>query len=236
MPASANRALYRFFQVKETVGAFILNRNPFSASNLLPCPGAVASLHEKGAIVDSQGSTPLFETERICLREFNTADAPYLYALNSNPEVLRYTGDEPFMTSKSAEAFIRDYNHYQLHGFGRWAVTLKPHHRFIGFSGLRSDPETGEVDLGFRFFAEYWSQGFATEAGSAALSLGFEKFGLEEIVGRSMRENRASIAVLQKLGMEFSEVREESGVLWLIYAMSRDNWRNITSTADPRGQ
>ena len=51
-----------------------------------------------------------------------------------------------------------------------------------------------------------------------------------------MRENRASITVLQKLGMEFSEVREESGVLWLIYAMSRARWQKITSTANPTGQ
>ncbi len=186
--------------------------------------------------MNGQGRKPLFETERICLREFDTADAHYLYALNSDPDVLRYTGDTPFMTSKAAEAFIRDYDHYQRHGFGRWAVTLKPQQRFIGFCGLRSDPQTGEVDLGFRFFAQYWSQGFATEAGTAALKLGFENYGLEEIVGRAMRENRASITVLQKLGMEFSEVREESGVLWLIYAMSRARWQQITSTANPTDQ
>ena len=181
----------------------------------------------------SQANKLLLETDRLYLREFDLADAPLLFALNSDAEVLRYTGDRPFPDIDAAESFIRDYDQYAQFGFGRWAVILKRNHRFIGFSGLRKDPASGEVDLGFRLFTDYWSQGLATEAGRAALRLGFEKFELDRIIGRSMRENRASITVLQKLGMEFSEVREESGILWLIYAIERESWNLPTSTPGP---
>lgn len=183
----------------------------------------------------SQGKTPLFSTERLYLREFDAIDAPSLYALNSDPDVLRYTGDSAFLNIAAAEAFLNDYDYYQQHGYGRWAVILKRDERFIGYSGLRLDEKTGDVDLGFRFFTEYWAKGYATEAGSASLRLGFENFGLERIIGRSMRENRASISVLQKLGMEFSEVREEAGVLWLIYSIDRTRWTALTSSPHPRG-
>lgn len=183
----------------------------------------------------SQENTPLLSTERLSLREFDPSDAPFLYTLNSNPDVLRYTGDSPFLDIAAAESFVKHYDHYARFGFGRWAVILKREERFIGFSGLRMNGESGEVDLGFRFFAEYWSQGYATEAGHAALRLGFERFELDRIIGRAMRENRPSITVLQKIGMEFYEVREESGILWLIYGIDRARWNALTSTRSPTG-
>lgn len=181
------------------------------------------------------GNTPLVTTERVYLREFEPEDALSLYALNSSPEVMRYTGESRFPSPEAAESFLRDYDHYRRFGYGRWAVVLRHKERFIGYSGLRMDERTGEVDLGFRFFSDYWAHGFATEAGRAALRLGFENFDLERVVGKSMRENLPSISVLQKLGMEFSEVREEAGLLWLIYSIDRDAWRALTSTQDPRG-
>lgn len=183
-----------------------------------------------------QGTTRLLTTERVYLRELAPADAPSLYALNSDPEVMRYTGDAPFINRAAAEAFLHDYDHYRRQGFGRWAVIHKNDERFIGFSGLRKDERTGEVDLGFRFFTEFWAQGYATEAGHAALQLGFERFKLERIIGRSMRENLPSVSVLQKLGMEFCEVREEAGRLWLVYAIDRPNWQTLTSSRGPRAR
>lgn len=164
-------------------------------------------------------------TDRLYLRRFVPADAMYLFALNSNPDVIRYTGDNSFYNMSAAKNFLRDYDHYDQHGFGRWAVVLKSEEKFIGFCGLRMDEKSGDVDLGFRFFADYWSQGYATEAANAALRLGFDEFGLEAIIGRCLRENLPSISVLQKLGMEFSEVREESDLLWLIYSLDREKWR-----------
>lgn len=178
-------------------------------------------------------SNPVVTTRRLYLREFEPGDAASLFALNSNPDVLRYTGDTSFLDMSAAENFLRDYDHYQKFGFGRWAVINKDQDRFIGFCGLRKDENTGDVDLGFRFFSDNWSRGYATEAGQAALRAGFDKFGLDRIIGRSMRENRPSIAVLRKLGMEFSEVREEAGLLWLIYAIERSDWKRITSSQNP---
>ena len=46
-----------------------------------------------------------------------------------------------------------------------------------------------------------WGRGYATEAGAAALEYGFEEAGLERVVGIAKPENRASVAVLRRLGM-----------------------------------
>ena len=95
----------------------------------------------------------------------------------------------------------------------------------MGFCGLRRHETSGEVDLGFRLFQKYWSKGFATEAAGASLFAGFERFGLDKIVGRAMRENLPSITVLQKLGMRFREVSEENQLFWLVYTISAEMFR-----------
>lgn len=161
-------------------------------------------------------------TPRLLLREFREIDAEPLFRLNSDPDVMRYTGDAPFAEPAAALDFIRHYDHYQRHGFGRWAVTSRESGDFMGFCGLRRHPEYGDIDLAFRLFRCHWDSGYATEAAHASLAAGFDRFGLQEITGWAMRENRPSITVLGKLGMRFREMAEDSGVCWLVYAISAD--------------
>jgi len=161
----------------------------------------------------------------LLLREFTEDDAEALFRLNSDPNVMRYTGDSPFSGTAAARDFIRAYDHYERHGFGRWAVTLKADGSFMGFCGLRMHPELGEVDLAYRIARRYWDSGYATEAARGALNAGFERFGLDTITGWAMRENLPSITVLQKLGMQFREMTEENGEFWLVYAVGRERYR-----------
>ncbi len=163
----------------------------------------------------------MLQSPRLILREFKASDAPDLYDLYRDEDVMRYTAEAPFPSVKSVEDFLEAYPYYDIHGFGRWAVIDRFSSECLGFCGLRKDNPTTEVDLGFRFFRRYWSKGFATEAAQAALEAGFTHFGLEEIIGRSMRENLASTSVLHKLGMRFREVTETDGVLWLIYVIDK---------------
>ncbi|MEM9052221.1 MAG: GNAT family N-acetyltransferase [Bacteroidota bacterium] len=145
---------------------------------------------------------PVIETERMYLREFKLCDAEAFYDLNSNMEVLQYTGDDPFETVHDAHNFLKNYKEYELHGFGRWAVVLKDSGRFIGWCGLKKNGE-GYVDLGFRLFQEEWGKGYATEAALASLKIGFDKYRLDEIIGRVAPENKASVRILEKLGMTY---------------------------------
>lgn len=144
----------------------------------------------------------ILETARLTLREFTPADAAAMYALNLDPEVLRYTGDMPFESEEEAASFLKNYREYEKNGFGRWAVLTKAEGVFIGWCGLKRNEE-GMVDLGFRFFRAHWNKGYATEAARACLKFGFEKCGLEKIVGRAARANAASVRVLEKIGMTF---------------------------------
>ena len=143
----------------------------------------------------------MLTTKRLTLRPFKIEDAEDLFNLNSDPEVLRFTGDAPFRNTEEAEQFITDYLPLQQKGFGRFAMIDSSDDQFIGWCGLKDHGNF--VDLGFRLKKKYWGNGFATEASRAMLKHGFHTLELEEIVGRSAPENHASIAILEKLGMTF---------------------------------
>ena len=158
-------------------------------------------------------------TSRLTLCELTPGDAPHFYALNNDPEVIRYTWDQPFESVSAAETFLAGYSHYRQYGFGRWAVIRRQDDQFLGWCGLNYTPATDEYDIGFRFFREYWGQGYATEAAKACIDLGFGTFHIPAIIGRAMKVNTASIRVLEKAGLSFYEeaiLHGDEGVIYRI--------------------
>ncbi|SEK56932.1 Protein N-acetyltransferase, RimJ/RimL family [Aquimarina amphilecti] len=140
------------------------------------------------------------ETNRLILRELQLSDARNFFLLNADSEVLKHTGDLSFKSIQDAEKFLKDYQEYKNHGFGRWAVLLKDTNEFIGWCGLKRNEEK-YIDIGFRFFKNKWNKGYATESAIATLTYGFNHLHLNEIIGRVASENKSSIKVLEKLGM-----------------------------------
>jgi ribosomal-protein-alanine N-acetyltransferase len=162
----------------------------------------------------------ILETERCYLREFLVDDAQNFYDLNSDPEVVKYTGDKPFSNVSEAKSFLENYHQYQLHGYGRWAVIDKGTGDYLGWCGLKYSPDLDEVDLGFRFFRNYWNQGLATETAKACIGYGFNELKLDKIVGRAMEANIGSVKVLERIGMKFAgkfEFALHPGVLYEIH-------------------
>jgi len=143
----------------------------------------------------------IVETDRLLVREFVVDDAAEFYAFNSDPEVMRYTGEPPTESLEQAREMIRNYPDYREHGYGRWAVVYKPDDRIVGFNGLKHLDDLGQVDLGYRFRADYWGLGIATESSVAIVRYGFETLDLERIIGLVLPQNAASIRVLAKVGM-----------------------------------
>lgn len=161
----------------------------------------------------------ILETNRLILRELYIIDASLFYQLNLNPKNIQYTGDKPFNSIEDAKIFLENYKDYVNNGYGRWACITKDTNTFIGWCGLKYDKTQNETDIGFRFFEEYWNKGFATESAAACLNYGFDKLALSRIVGRAMVENKASIKVLEKIGLSFEKnilLDEKPAVLYAI--------------------
>lgn len=61
----------------------------------------------------------------------------------------------------------------------------------------------GETDVGYRFLPEAWGKGYATESAAAILTDHAPRFSLTRVIGLVEPENRASVRVLQKLGLTY---------------------------------
>lgn len=141
------------------------------------------------------------QTQRLEHRALTIDDAEAFFALNSHAEVMRYTGEPPLQSIDQAREAIVNYPDFDTVGYGRWACVYRETNSIIGFCGLKYLPELDAVDIGFRFLPEYWGQGLATEAGSACMTFGFETLHLDRIIGLVLPENKASVRVLEKIGL-----------------------------------
>ena len=169
----------------------------------------------------------MLETTRLILRPGILSDAPLLMELNSDPEVVRYTGDVGFMNIVEAENIVKErlIPQFEKYKMGRFQVFLKDG-TYLGWCGLRYFPEKDEVDLGYRFMKKFWGKGYATEASLACLEYGFNTLGLKRICAEAMPENIDSIKVMQKLKMTFRGIHrnECDSTSYILYDITSEEY------------
>jgi RimJ/RimL family protein N-acetyltransferase len=147
------------------------------------------------------------DTERLRLERWGDRHTGALVAMNREPEVVRFlTGGVLLSEDASRAQSVRIAEHWERFGFGLWAVVDRASGVTAGFTGL-SHPlwfpaEAEFVEVGWRLHPDAWGRGFATEAGFAALDIGFGALGLDRIVSYIHIDNAPSRAVSQRLGME----------------------------------
>lgn len=148
-------------------------------------------------------------TERLIIRDLEESDVDGIFALDSDPEVLRYIGT-PVMTERSEAAkviaIIR--RQYSENGIGRWALEERTTGAFVGWCGLKWEQHVRSspyYDIGYRLIRSHWGCGYATEAASACLRHGFDVLNYPEIGAVAEVDHQASNHILLKIGMQQGE-------------------------------
>ena len=147
----------------------------------------------------------MLETERLILRAFVDADREPWAEMNADPQVMRHFPST--LSREEADAVIDRVNGKIAEtGVGFWALERKSDGQFLGFAGLNRIahehlPNFGQWEVGWRLARHAWGQGYASEAGAAALAHGFGKMGLTRILAYTAVTNTPSVAVMRRLGM-----------------------------------
>ena len=172
------------------------------------------------------------ETPRLYLRLFAPTDLDALATINSDPEVMRFTGAGTPVAREESETRLYSYlEHWRQHGFGLWAVVHKQDKTFIGFCGLQFVQNTPEVEIGFRLAKQYWRAGLATEGARASLRHGFETLALDRIIGLAQPANAASQRVLEKIGMNYEKDASYYQTDVRYYVLTRTDYEAMKSGA-----
>lgn len=164
------------------------------------------------------------ETERLILRESVVEDAQALFDVNSDPEVMKYIGDVAFPSVDVMREMIVNYPDYRKYGYGRWTTIEKASGAITGFCGLKYLEDINEVDIGYRWKKKFWNKGYATEASLTCLEFGFKQLKLEQIVAQVLPDNRASIRVLEKIGMTYWKQLNTEENPGLFYRIRKDEY------------
>lgn len=148
----------------------------------------------------------IVQTERLILRPFIEQDIDALFLMNSIPEMLKYIPIAPLTTREQAADIYHNVIQadYQQHGFGRWAVEHKADNCVIGFCGPKFLPEFNEVEIGYRYFPQYWGQGIGVEAANAAITQ-FIDLGIDQFIALILEGNLGSEGVAKRIGMHWRE-------------------------------
>lgn len=167
----------------------------------------------------------ILETERLILRETVVEDAPDLYEMDADLEVQQYTGDVLPASVEDIFERISNYADYKKYGYGRWTTVLKNTNEIIGWCGLKYLQDIQETDIGYRWKPKYWNKGYATEASMACLKYGFDQFELKQIVAQVLPENKASIRVMEKIGMTYWKQLNTVENPGLFYRIVKEDFR-----------
>jgi RimJ/RimL family protein N-acetyltransferase len=150
----------------------------------------------------------VIETDRLVLRRLSPDDAEFINELLNQPSFLRYIGDKEVRKRADAVRYIQTgpLASYERFGFGLYLVELKETGVPIGICGLLKRDSLPDVDIGFAFLPNFWSQGYAFESASAVMTYGRDVLGLRRIVAITSPDNDASIRLLEKIGLRFERL------------------------------
>ena len=167
-------------------------------------------------------STHRLETKRLLLCPWEPIDWLAFKPIATDPLVMKYiSSGQPWPDEKIIEFVDRQIRHFRERGFCLWKLLLRENHRLVGFCGLQPLDDLPGVEIGWWLASDQWGQGLPTEAARFALRDGFTRFGLSRILALALRENRASIRIMEKLGMRFEAEVNHHGFRVDLYSIEK---------------
>ena len=177
------------------------------------------------------------ETDRLILRKEAIGDLDRWMEVINTPAVMQHLGGvcERY---EVAERFEKKATGIAQSGYGFWHLQTRSDGQLIGQCGFGPiDVESaGPVlnagtQIGWSIAESHWRQGYASEAARAAINLAFYRFGISQLYAQTSNANRASWAMMEKLGMvrapdldyvDPDYPPEENPTI--IYNLSREQW------------
>jgi RimJ/RimL family protein N-acetyltransferase len=136
-------------------------------------------------------------------------------------EVMRYISGSPMTRPEAWRNMALVLGHWQLRGFGLWAVEERGSGLLAGRVGCWCPEGWPGLEIGWALRREFWHRGYATEAGRTALEFAFSELGQKHVISLIQTDNAASVRVAVRLGMTLQGRTELSGREALVYGIDR---------------
>ena len=162
------------------------------------------------------------ETERLLLRMWREeTDFEPFAEMCADPEVMRYLGGKPLDRMEAWRNMAVHVGHWQMRGYGHFAVEEKSTRKFIGRLGFLNPVGWPAFEIGWTLARQSWGKGYATEGARRALDYAFNELDRTHVISLIHPDNKGSIAVAERLGEKVEGKTELFGHDVLIYGIDR---------------
>ncbi len=175
---------------------------------------------------------PTLTSTRLQLRWLDERDVADLFAIFSDPQVMRYWSSTPWKDEGAGIELVESVRRNFVAGsLYQWGVARRNDDAIIGTCTLANvDARNRRAEIGFVLRRDQWGQGYMFEATCTLLRFTFEQLALHRLEADVDPRNEASIRLLERLGFQREGYLRER---WLVgeeindtifYGLLRREW------------
>lgn len=138
---------------------------------------------------------------RLALEPLCYTDTMWLFELERDPEVMRYTDRGPQTLTNIVEQMPELVRGYDKEDALKLWLVCHPNLGRIGTAAFYVNPQ-GESEVGYKLHRQFWGQGLGKATLCALLEWVAKHRPNEPLVAEVFKENIASTKVLQRFGFE----------------------------------
>ncbi len=144
----------------------------------------------------------ILETPRLLLRQWEPTDFDAFAAMHAEPEVMEFLAADGKPTPRfiAWQSFCAILGHWQLRGYGLFAVIERHSGELAGRVGPWFPEGWPEFEVGWTLRSAFWGRGYASEAAQAAIDFSFTQLARPHIASFINPANTRSIRVAERLG------------------------------------
>jgi RimJ/RimL family protein N-acetyltransferase len=162
------------------------------------------------------------ETDRLLLRMWREeTDFEPFAEMCGDENVMRFLGGKPLDRLEAWRNMAFHIGHWELRGYGHWAVEEKSSGKFIGRLGFLNPVGWPAFEIGWTLSHSAWGKGYASEGARRALAYAFKELDKPHVISLIHPDNKNSIRVAEQLGETLEGKTQLFGHEVLIYGIDR---------------
>ena len=147
---------------------------------------------------------PTLTSRRLSLRWLEERDAADLFAIFSDPHVMRYWSSTPWTDEAAGLELVQSVRrNFVVGSLYQWGVVRRDEDAVIGTCTLAGvDARNRRAEIGFILRRDHWGRGYMLEATRTLLRFAFEQLALHRVEADVDPRNDASIRLIERLGFQ----------------------------------
>ena len=170
-----------------------------------------------------------FDTDHLTLRLWQPEDFEDFAAMSAEADVMKFISmdGKPVSRFMAWQGFCAIVGHWELRGFGMFAVIERATGEFVGRVGPWHPEGWPGFEVGWAIRKKFWGRGYAAEAARRCFEYVFTDLQQPHLISLIDPANTPSIRLAERVGehLEGTAVLPDTQKEVLQYGLSRDEWQ-----------